>query len=173
MKRSHLARALLAGAIALSAALPTAASAQTQSLGSLIPERGNVPFLASLGTGVQIYQCNGTAWTFVAPRATLTDVLGRPIISHFGGPTWQDDKDGSKVVGKGVASVTVNPKAIPWLLLSGTPSGTGVLAKTTFIQRLLTNGGLAPAASTCTTANAGRQAEVPYTAEYVFWKKAY
>jgi hypothetical protein len=73
-----------------------------------------------------------------------------------------------------VSSLTVSPTAVPWLLLSATttpaPGGGGLLAKTTFVQRLFTVGGVAPAASTCAAANVGATAEVPYTAEYVFWK---
>jgi Protein of unknown function (DUF3455) len=46
----------------------------------------------------------------------------------------------------------------------------GALDDTTFIQRVNTTGGLVPAAATCTTATVGAQAEVPYTADYRFWK---
>jgi hypothetical protein len=128
---------------------------------------------------VQIYQCRATAgsfaWTFVAPRANLTDNRGQLIITHFGGPTWQAN-DGSRVVGQLVASRSVSPDAIPWLLLSTTdtpaPDGGGLLADATFVQRLFTVGGLAPAASTCNATTTGQQVEVPYTAEYVFWKAA-
>jgi hypothetical protein len=67
----------------------------------------------------------------------------------------------------------VSPTAIARLLLSTTatpaPQGGGLLADATFVQRLFTVGGLAPAASTCHTTTAGAKAEVPYTAEYVFW----
>ena len=41
------------------------------------------------------------------------------IGTHFGGPTWQA-KDASTVVGKRVDGVTVDPTAIPWLLLEAT-----------------------------------------------------
>ena len=97
------------------------------------------------------------------------------IISHFAGPTWQH-LDGSSVVGQLVKPVTVDPKSIPWLLLSGKTTTVGKfgnrLTQTTFIQRINTRGGLAPAASTCTAANAGARKEVPYTADYFFWRKA-
>jgi hypothetical protein len=71
--------------------------------------------------------------------------------------------------------VTVDPTAIPWLLLS-TPSPTAGpdgdrLVHTTYIQRTATTGGLAPAAATCNTTTASTVAEVPYTADYFFWKK--
>jgi hypothetical protein len=182
MTSSHtrFARRLAAGVVTLAAALPLAQAAQAQqpaSPRSLLPPAGNVPYLLGHGAGVQIYQCSATqagfAWTFVAPRANLTDGRGQVIITHFGGPTWQAN-DGSKVVGSLVSSVTISPNAIPWLLLSTTatpaPTGGGLLAPATFVQRLFTVGGLAPAASTCNAGDVGVKSEVPYTAEYLFWK---
>jgi Protein of unknown function (DUF3455) len=78
-----------------------------------------------------------------------------------------------KVVDGG--SVTVDPTAVPWLLLAATPSDRGPaggrLGDTTFIQRLNTAGGIAPAATTCNPATVGARAEVPYTADYYLWKK--
>ena len=38
------------------------------------------------------------------------------------------------------------------------------------IQRTNTAGGRAPAASTCTSGTVGTTAEVPYPADYHFWK---
>jgi hypothetical protein len=167
-------------AIAVSGALASTATATTYPVlppkvpAEIQPEAGNVPFEVGHALGVQIYACNGTAWTFVAPRAVLITSRLR-VIHHFGGPTWQH-QDGSSVVGQLVKPVTVDPKSIPWLLLSRKDSTEGkfgnFLTPTTFIQRINTRGGLAPAASTCTTANAGAQKEVPYTADYFFWRKA-
>ena len=39
-----------------------------------------------------------------------------------------------------------------------------------YIQRINTTGGLAPATADCNAATLGHVAEVPYTADYVFWK---
>jgi hypothetical protein len=173
---SRTARRVAAGLAALAAALPLAATAQAQPdpgalAGVLKPPAGSRLVLAAHGAGVQIYSCNGSAWTFVAPRANLTDIFGRVVVTHFGGPTWQSVKDGSQVVGKTTKSATVDPNAIPWLqLTAASHTGSGQLSGVTTIQRLLTTGGLAPAAATCTTANAGTRAEVPYTAGYVFWR---
>jgi hypothetical protein len=137
------------------------------------PEAGNEPFEVGHALGVQVYQCNGTAWTFVEPKAVL--VTNRlQIISHFAGPTWQH-QDGSSVVGQLVKPVTVDAKSIPWLLLSRKDSTPGKfgnrLTPTTFIQRINTRGGIAPAASTCTADQAGVKKEVPYSADYFFWRK--
>jgi hypothetical protein len=138
---------------------------------------GNKVFLVGHGVGVQIYSCNATSsgfgWGFVAPRANLFDDHGKLIITHFGGPTWQAT-DGSRVVGRLVDSVTVDPTAIPWLLLSAASTAAGPdsdrLVATTYIQRVATTGGLAPPAAECNATTAGTVAEVPYTADYYFWK---
>jgi hypothetical protein len=140
---------------------------------------GNKPYLVGHAMGVQIYSCNATsagyAWSFVAPRADLFDDNGKLIVTHFAGPTWQA-KDGSSAVGRKVAGVTVDSTAIPWLLLSAASTAAGPdgdrLAATTFIQRINTTGGLAPAAADCNADAAGTRAEVPYTADYYFWKSA-
>jgi hypothetical protein len=128
---------------------------------------------------VQIYSCNVTStgfeWGFVGPRADLFDKRGKLIATHFGGPTWRA-KDGSTVVGARVDGVTVDPTAIPWLLLSATSTTAGPhgdrLANTTFIQRTATTGGLAPAAAGCNATTTGTVVEVPYTSDYHFWKSA-
>ena len=92
---------------------------------------------------------------------------------HFAGPTWQH-KDGSSVVGQVVAPPRRSTGAIPWLLLSAKSTAPGPfgdkLVKTTYIQRINTTGGVIPAAETCNATTAGTQAEVAYTADYVFWK---
>ena len=40
----------------------------------------------------------------------------------------------------------------------------------TYIQRVATTGGLPPAAADCNVATVGTVAEIPYTADYYFWK---
>ena len=127
-------------------------------------EAGNKPYLQAHAEGVQIYTCNAT-WTLVAPRADLYDGRGRHIGTHFAGPTWQL-YDGSTTVASRVAGVNVDPTAVDWLLLDATPTVDGRLGDTTFIQRINTTGGRAPAG----TCEAGTQLEVPYTADYVFWR---
>lgn len=134
---------------------------------------GNKVFLVGHAVGVQIYLCNGSTWGFVAPRANLYDDQGNLIITHYGGPSWQA-LDGGIVRAKKDSGVNVDPSAIDWLLLSKTSTVVGPdgdrLAPTTFIQRINTTGGTAPAASTCTASTAGTMQEVGYTADYYFWK---
>ena len=75
---------------------------------------GSKVFLIGHAIGVQIYSCNGTGWSLVAPRADLFDDQGEIVVTHFAGPTWQA-KDGSMVVGHAEASVSADPTAIPWV----------------------------------------------------------
>jgi hypothetical protein len=130
---------------------------------------GNTLFLVAHATGVQIYTCTAAGWTFVAPRADLFDDHGKLIITHFAGPTWQA-KDGSQAVGTVEKKVTPDLTAVAWLRLKAATTP-GLLGRTTYIQRIATAGGIAPVAATCTAANLNEISEVPYTADYTFWKK--
>jgi hypothetical protein len=172
-------RVLLTGVVAVAAAMPMTQVAQAKPPTPVVPgaievPQGNKVFLIGHGVGVQIYSCNGVAWSFVGPRANLYSKKGKVIVTHYTGPTWEAT-DGSKVVGLTDASITVDPTAIPWLLLSAastTPGRHGDrLVDTTYVQRIATVGGLAPAAAECNATTAGAVAQVPYTADYYFWKK--
>jgi hypothetical protein len=58
---------------------------------------------------------------------------------------------------------------VPWLLLSATSTaGTGVLTSVTYVQRVNTVGGKAPATG-CDSTHAGDNTSVNYTADYFFW----
>jgi hypothetical protein len=140
---------------------------------------GNEPFLLGHATGTQNYTCqpspDGYAWTFVAPSARLVDDDGKPILGHFAGPTWQA-KDGSTVKGVRVDGAMVSTEAIDWLLLRAAaampgPDGGDRLVATTYIQRINTTGGLAPATG-CDASTVGAAAEVPYTADYYLYERA-
>ncbi len=124
-------------------------------------------------TGVQKYTCaateTGFAWTFVAPEA---DLFKRDcqVGIHYAGPTWEY-QDGSTVVGARVSGASPDPTAIPWLLLAATSHGDerGKMTKVSSIQRLSTTGGLAPTTG-CDAAHVGDAADVPYTADYFFYR---
>ena len=161
-------------AIAVSGALASTATARPATPPTVPTDirvpAGNQLFDVGHALGVQIYSCNGTTWSFVAPRANLFDDQGKLIITHFAGPTWQA-KDGSMVVGHAEASVSVDPTAIPGVRLSAASTTPGQLGSTTNIQRIATTGGHVPPAADCNATTAGTVAEVPYTADYYFWKK--
>jgi predicted peroxiredoxin len=126
--------------------------------------------------GVQIYRCQestetkGTfSWTFVAPEADLMNAVNERVGIHYGGPTWES-KDGSWVAGEVQERADSPDGAIPWLLLKGvSPQGNGTLGNISFIQRLDTVGGTAPAADSCTMEHKQQVARIPYSALYVFY----
>jgi hypothetical protein len=137
--------------------------------GNLNVPAGHVLSFRTYALGVQVYRWDGATWVFVAPKAILfasSDYQGQVGI-HYAGPTWESN-GGGKVVAARVAGCTPDPTAIPWLLLDAvSASGPGLLGRTTFIQRLHTVGGLAPAAPGMFV---GQQMEVPYTAQYWFYR---
>lgn len=171
---------LVTGLCAIAAVVPLAGVATAAPTAPDVPDgiavgEGYKPYLIGHAVGVQIYDCNGVSWSLRAPSANLYGDNGQLIATHFGGPSWQA-KDGSKVIARRAADpVIVDDKAIPWLLLEPTSATAGPdgdrLAGTKYIQRIATTGGVAPAASTCNGETAGDVAEIPYTADYVFWKK--
>jgi hypothetical protein len=119
--------------------------------------------------GVQIYRWTGTNWAFVGPDATLyaDQCYETEVGIHYGGPAWEAN-DGSKVLGARMDDCTPYRGAIPWLLLRATPlSDSGRFARVTFIQRVNTIGGTAPAQA---GAFIGDEARVPYTTEYYFYR---
>ena len=138
------------------------------SCGRLAVPEGSTLVLKSFGVGVQIYHWNGTSWGTAVPSATIYADAGEQgvVATHFGGPTWQS-KSGGSVVGSVADRCPVDAGSIPWLLLTAVPRGPGVFSQVAFIQRLNTVGGNAPSTP---GAVIGQEAEVPYTADYLFYK---
>ena len=97
------------------------------------------------------------------------DEDGKKIAKHYAGPTWEAN-DGSKVVGEVLKKLDAKkPGAVPWLLLQAkTHEGTGTFARVTYIQRVDTEGGVAPAAG-CDQAHVNTEARVDYRANYYFY----
>ena len=160
---------LAVAAALLPAAVASAGPPAPDVPGDIAAPAGEKVFLVEHAVGVQIYSCNGTSWGLVAPRANLYDDHGKLEMTHYAGPTWET-VEGSKVVGRRVNGVQPDQTAIPWLLLEATSTTNGRLAHIKHIQRINTAGGMAPAAGTCTPSTAGAVAEIPYTADYYFWK---
>jgi len=138
---------------------------------------GQEPYIQVHASGVQVYECaakadapGGWAWQFRSPEATLTDAAGKTVGRHFAGPSWAST-DGATIVGQLSASAPAPDKGdIPWLLLSiKSRDGQGLLAQTASVQRLDTEGGVAPS-SACGAGNARQVERVGYTATYVFWR---
>ena len=122
---------------------------------------------------MQIYACEATAndpaafaWTFKGPEAELLNARGEVVGTHFGGPTWKSNS-GSFVEGRLNTPCEVGPADIPWLLLDGVRSeGPGIFEGVASIQRVNTAGGRAPSAP----GSLGEVRNVPYTAEYLFYR---
>ncbi|NUS73138.1 MAG: DUF3455 domain-containing protein [Corynebacteriales bacterium] len=166
-----LAIAGTAGTAAARATKPTSPAQRTQQA-SEIPKEIRVPqghkAIATLpAEGVQTYECKNNEWVFLQPDAILK-VNGVPLVLHSAGPVWTSIRDGSSVTGAVVASSPVD-RAVPQLLLRATDnrgfSGDGLFSDVTFVQRLRTEGGVAPKVS-CKT---GQTVSVPYKADYKFW----
>jgi hypothetical protein len=160
---------------------PVASEAEALSCAPSVPSSLAVPSGNALAfhfdaVGAQIYTCQlsatgAYAWVFKAPDADLFDKHGRIAGSHYAGPTWEA-LDGSTVVGSKLAAYTADASAIPWLLLQGiSHTGDGLMSKVTYIQRLNTTAGIAPAAG-CDADHLGAEADVDYTATYYFYKAA-
>ncbi len=116
--------------------------------------------------GVQTYTCTTGAWKGLEPAATLADRLGRAVALHTRGPIWVSTVDGSAVEAAPVDGARNEvPGAVPELLLKAKSTrGAGTFAGVSYVQRLATKGGLAPAGG-CTE---GAQTSVHYEALYTF-----
>ena len=137
-----------------------------------VPEGNKLTFHA-YAKGVQIYKWNliTQKWDLLAPQAALfaeENYFGE-IGSHYAGPRWES-KSGSIVEGRRVLGTgcTPDPTAVAWILLSKfTTEGSGIFSKVTYIQRVNTTGGLAPSEAGLVD---GEMKQIPYTAEYYFYK---
>lgn len=156
---------------------------------------GNHAYLLLHATGTQNFVClpsgGGFAWGFFGPQATLFDDGDAQKLTHFlstdplgvARPTWLHSKDSSAIWGAVLASASsvtepafVAAGAIPWLLLEIVdaqpgPDGGEKLVETTYIHRVNTAGGVAPAAGCAAATDVGKKALVPYETDYVFYRE--
>jgi len=120
---------------------------------------------------------------FLSPVVNPNDIGPKP--PRFGDVTWQSSFDSSRVwaqkknfITAGTDASCPNGGSIDCLLLQvigsdDGPTGGKSLTKTTFIQRLNTRGGSAPAnpATGClASSDVGHQVLVPYSADYFFFR---
>jgi hypothetical protein len=174
-----IALAIVVGIAGISSALVPTSRANALSSSPTLPagceslqvEEGNGLAFRTYAMGVQVYSWNGTSWVFVEPVATLfADArYNGEVGTHYVGPTWESNS-GSKVVAARVPGTGCTPDstAIAWLLLKKVSTeGVGIFSATTFIQRVNTTGGTAPTAPGTVI---GERKEVPYTAEYYFYR---
>jgi hypothetical protein len=154
---------------------------------------GNVVKFRVHATGTQTYTCQAMtpatdggasdggadagattyAWSAASvPAADLSDENNVKVGMHYAGPTWMST-DGSDVVGvKEAASPGTTATDIPWLRLkAASHMGAGVMADVTYVQRVNTKGGVAPATG-CDAAHVDMKTSVAYTADYWFYKSS-
>jgi hypothetical protein len=184
----------------LASALSAAPRADEQIVAPAVPTglevAGNYkPFLKAHAMGTQNYICapaataSGLEWLFIGPQATLFDEALGQSFTHFQSrnairgnaiqATWQSSNDSSSVWATrhsgSLDPLFVAPNAIEWLLLdvSGTqvgPTGGDKLARTAFIQRVNTIGGVKPPSSECTLSTVNTRRLVSYEADYYFYR---
>ena len=157
----------------LSLLMPFVASA-----GMVVPEAirapdGQAAKLTVHAIGDQIYECvfqyNAYTWQAQAPDAKLLDRAGQVVGNHYSGPVWEY-KEGGRVVGRVISKFDVNlGSSIPWLLVEVIEHhGVGLFSDINFINRVNTQGGLAPSSS-CNANHLGSEKRVNYSADYIFY----
>jgi hypothetical protein len=135
--------------------------------------------LETAGAGDITYECRAKAnavgafeWVFVGPKARLAGRTGSKVGSYYGPPATWEAQDGSKVTGSQLAVAPGGSGNIPLQLVKANPAlGDGAMTGVTYIQRVATRGGTAPAA-TCDANTVGLKEVVQYQADYIFWKAA-
>lgn len=145
-----------------------------------LPEPVRVPagqkvMMSATGVGELTYECRQKKdaagvfeWAFVGPVAKLYSSDKKEVGKYYAGPTWEST-DGSKVTGKQVAVAPSAPGNIPMQLVKAEPAtGAGAMTGVSYIQRLNTKGGVAPATA-CTGDTQGARQQVVYEADYVFY----
>jgi hypothetical protein len=154
-----------------------AAMAQTALPDTIKVPAGNKMVLETVGAGLITYECKDkkdaagqVEWVFAGPDAKLTDSKGKTVGKYYGPPATWESMDGSKVTATQLAVAPNGTGNIPLQLVKANPAmGEGAMSGVTYIQRLNTKGGTAPA-STCNEASKGKKETVGYQADYLFWK---
>jgi hypothetical protein len=131
----------------------------------------------TVGIGQITYECRAKAnmpgqfdWVFVGPDAKLNDRSGKQVGKYYGPPATWEGMDGVKLTGTQVATAPSGAGHIPLQLVkANSASGNGMVSGTAYIQRVATQGGVAPAMP-CEASNSGEKQLVQYQADYIFWK---
>ena len=143
---------------------------------NLKPPATEALMMKALGKGKQIYACQASPqdrtkfeWVLERPEADLFNAGGEKIGKHYKGPTWESNAGGKVTAGIEQRAPAPRSGAVPWLLLKAKGAeGPGELGRVTYIQRIDTMGGAAPADG-CDHAHAGQEAGVDYQAAYYFY----
>lgn len=179
MKTTLTTVVLASAAVLLSACSTASRHSQVGVPASVQVPAGNVVAMQTVGAGDITYQCRVKKdmaghfeWVFAGPDAVLSDRSGKAVGKYFGPPATWASNDGSKITGTQLAVSPGGTGNIPFQLVKANPSmGGGAMTGVTYVQRLATKGGVAPA-SACGADNVGAKEIVKYQANYLFWKAA-
>ncbi len=163
----------------MSTMAPAMAQSQSGLPDSVKVPTGHMVAMETVGSGQITYECREKAamvgsfeWVFVGPDAALKDRMGRTVGRYYGPPATWENQDGSKITGTQVAVAPAGSGSIPLQLVKANQAmGQGAMSGVTYIQRVATKGGVAPAMA-CVADTKGRKEVVDYQADYVFWKAA-
>lgn len=141
-----------------------------------VPAGHNVAMETS-AAGDILYECRVNkdaagqfAWAFVGPDAGLRNRAGKVVGKYYGPPATWESVDGSKITGPQLAVAANGTGNIPMQLVKTNPAmGSGAMQGVTYIQRVKTQGGVAPA-DICGATNLGQKQIVKYQADYIFWR---
>ncbi|WP_110666036.1 DUF3455 domain-containing protein [Salinicola halophilus] len=138
-----------------------------------VPE-GNEIAMETVGVGEITYACEmkdgDYAWVFKGPDAKLNDADGNQVGSYYGPPATWEASDGSKITGTEIGKAPGGDGNIPLQLVEANPAdGEGHMTDVTYVQRLNTQGGVAPDMA-CSADNEGDTEIVEYQADYNFFK---
>jgi Protein of unknown function (DUF3455) len=181
MTPEHMSRLSLAAAATLGLVACAGVGGATFTQANL-PDSVKVPAghrvaMEAMAAGDITYECRAKAgaadqheWFFVGPDAGLKDRSGQVVGKYYGPPATWDLNDGSKVTGAQVAVAPAAAGSIPLQLVKANPAmGSGAMQGVSYIQRVNTQGGVAPAAA-CASPNLGQKQVVRYSADYIFWR---
>ena len=138
---------------------------------------GNKVAMETVGVGEITYECRaktGAAgqfeWVFVGPDAKLLDRNGKQVGKYYGPPATWEAMDGSRLTAVQLAVAPHTMGNIPLQLVKGNPAmGSGAMQGVTYIQRVATQGGVAPF-TPCAAGNMNAKQIVKYQADYIFYK---
>jgi len=149
---------------------------------SALPDPVKVPAghriaLETVGVGEITYECRAKAdaadaheWVFVGPKADLNSRAGAKLGTYFGPPATWAAADGSKITGTQVAVAPNGSGNIPYQLVKANPAmGSGAMQGVSYVQRVATRGGVAPAMP-CGASSLGQKQVVKYQADYIFYR---
>ncbi|HAX19555.1 MAG TPA: hypothetical protein DCY64_04640 [Hydrogenophaga sp.] len=138
---------------------------------------GHKVAMETVGVGQITYECRTKKdmagqfeWVFVGPDAKLMSRNGQQVGKYYGPPATWESMDGSKLTATQLAVAPAMAGSIPLQLVKANPAmGMGAMQGVTYIQRVATKGGVAPAMA-CDGATMGSKQIVNYQADYIFWR---